>query len=54
MPYKMHKVKGGYSVTSPHGKKAKKTTKRKAQAQMNLLRGIKHGWHPTGKKARGR
>ena len=23
------------------------TTKEKAHAQMNLLRGVEHGWHPT-------
>ncbi len=23
----------------------------KAQRQLNLLRGIEHGWEPTGKKA---
>jgi len=31
---------------------AKKTTKKKAQAQLNLLRGVEHGWKPTGNKAR--
>ena len=51
MPYKMKKV-DGYKVTSPHGTKAKHTTKAKAQAQMNLLRGVEHGWKPTGKPAR--
>ena len=50
MPYKEHKVKGGYSVTSPHGTKAKHTTKEKADAQMRLLRAVEHGWKPTGKK----
>ena len=50
MPYAMRKV-DGYKVTSPHGVKAKKTTKRKGQAQLNLLRAVKHGWKPTGKKA---
>ena len=47
MPYKKTKVKGGYKVTSDHGTKAKKTTLRKAKAQVRLLRGIKHGWVPT-------
>lgn len=52
MPVKVRKVKGGWRVT--HGGKvaAKKTTKAKAQAQSNLLRGIAHGWVPTGKKRR--
>jgi hypothetical protein len=41
----------GYSVSSPHGTKAKNTTKSKAEAQMRLLRGVEHGWKPTGKRA---
>lgn len=51
MPVKVTKT-DGYRVT--HGGKvsAKKTTKAKAKAQANLLRGIAHGWHPTGKPAR--
>lgn len=48
MPYKKRKV-DGYEVTSPHGKKAKKTTLRKAKAQIRLLNAIKHGWKPTGR-----
>ncbi len=48
MPYKLTRV-DGYKVTSPHGTKAKKTTKRKAEAQVRLLRGVEHGWKPTGK-----
>lgn len=47
MPYKMTKTDGKYKVTSPSGTRAKGTTKKKAQKQMNLLRGIKHGWKPT-------
>jgi len=48
----MRKVKGGYRVM--HGGKvsAKRTTKSKAKRQANLLRGIAHGWKPTGKKSR--
>ena len=51
MPVKIKKV-DGYKVT--HGSKvsAKKTTKEKAQAQARLLRGIEHGWKPTGKPAK--
>ena len=51
MPVRITKV-DGYKVT--HGGKvsAKKTTKAKAEAQANLLRGIEHGWKPTGKPAR--
>jgi len=49
MPEKISKVKGGYRVSTPHGVKAKKTTKAKAEAQARLLRAVEHGWHPTGK-----
>jgi hypothetical protein len=48
MPYTMQKVDGGYSVKSPHGTKAKKTSKKKAKSQVRLLRGVEHGWTPTG------
>ena len=53
MPVKIKKV-DGYKVT--HGGKvsAKKTTRKKAEAQARLLRGIERGWHPTGAKARTR
>ena len=49
MPVKIKKV-NGYRVT--HGGKvsAKSTSKKKAEAQANLLRGMAHGWVPTGKK----
>lgn len=51
MPYAIRKKPGGgYSVTSPHGTKAKGTTLAKAVKQKRLLEGIKRGWHPTGKK----
>lgn len=51
MPVKIRKV-DGYRVT--HGGKvsAKRTTATKAKRQANLLRGIEHGWKPTGKPAR--
>ncbi len=50
MPVKITKTNGKYKVT--HGGKvsAKGTTKAKAKAQANLLRGVAHGWKPTGKK----
>lgn len=51
MPVKIKKV-DGYRVTHGGKTSAKRTTKKKAQAQANLLRGIEHGWKPTGKKAR--
>jgi len=47
MPYTKTKV-NGYRVTSPHGVKAKKTTLRKAKAQVRLLQAVKHSdWRPT-------
>ena len=53
MPYKMKSVgKGKVKVTSPHGVKAKATTPAKAKRQINLLRGVEHGWKPTGAKAK--
>ena len=51
MPVKVRKV-NGYQVSTPGGVKAKKTTKKKAKRQANLLRAIEHGWKPTGKPAR--
>lgn len=51
MPYRITKT-DGYKVTSPHGTKAKSTTKAKAEAQVRLLRGVEHGFVPTGKSAR--
>ena len=50
MPEKVTKVKGGYRVSTPGGVKAKKTTKAKAESQARLLRGVEHGWKPTGKR----
>ena len=51
MPVKVNKTDGKYKVT--HGGKvsAKGTTKAKAESQARLLRGVEHGWKPTGKKA---
>jgi hypothetical protein len=52
MPVRISKVKGGYRVS--HGGKvsAKKTSKAKAKRQANLLNAVRHGWRPTGKRAR--
>jgi len=50
MPYKITKADGAYKVTSPHGTRAKHTTKAKAKKQVRLLNAVKHGWRPTGKK----
>ena len=52
MPVRIRKVKGGYRVSTPGGVKSRRTTKAKAQRQANLLRGVKHGWKPTGRRAR--
>ena len=51
MPVKVKKV-DGFQVS--HGGKvsAKGTSKAKAEVQANLLRGVAHGWKPTGKKAK--
>lgn len=51
MPVKIKKV-NGYRVTTPGGVKAKRTTKKKAKKQANLLRAVDQGWKPTGKPAR--
>lgn len=51
MPVKIRKV-DGYRVTHGGKTSAKSTTKTKAQRQANLLRGVSHGWKPTGKPAR--
>ena len=51
MPVRVRKV-NGYRVSTPGGVKAKSTTEAKARRQANLLRGIKHGFRPTGAKAR--
>lgn len=51
MPVKIKKLNGKYRVSTPHGVKAKHTTKKKAQAQKRLLNAVEHGWKPTGKPA---
>ena len=51
MPVRIKKV-NGYRVSTPHGVKAKHTTKAKAEAQKRLLYAVDHGWKPTGKKAK--
>ena len=47
MPVTIRKGKGGYSVRTPNMVHAKKTTKKKAEAQMRLLMAIEHGIKPT-------
>ncbi len=53
MPYTMTKV-DGYSVKGPSGTHAKRTTKKKAESQMRLLRMVEHGGVPRKAKRRGR
>lgn len=50
MPGHVAKV-DGYKTTWGGKTTAKKTTKKKAQSQLNLLRGVEHGWKPTGAPA---
>jgi len=52
MPVKVRKnKKGGYTVRTPGGVKAKNTTKAKAKKQKRLLNAVEHSdWRPTGKK----
>ena len=53
MPVKIQSVgKGKYRVSTPHGTKAKHTTKAKAERQKRLLNAVDHGWKPTGKPAK--
>ena len=42
MPVKITKSGGGYKVSTPHGIKAKHTTKAKAEAQQRLLNVVEH------------
>jgi hypothetical protein len=51
-PVKIKKVKGGYSVSTPSGVKAKRTTRKNAEAQRRLLQGVEHGMKPTKKKTK--
>jgi len=54
MPGQVAKV-DGYQTTwggKVVGLGKKKRSKKKAQAQLNLLRGVEHGWKPTGAPAR--
>jgi hypothetical protein len=52
MPVSIRKGRGGYSVRTPGGVKAKKTTKKKAEAQKRLLNAIEHGWKPSKRYTR--
>jgi hypothetical protein len=51
MPVKEKRLPSGkYRVSTPSNVHAKATTKKKADAQARLLRGVEHGWKPSGKK----
>ena len=51
MPYSMKKQPGGaYNVRSPYGVKGRNMTKENAMRQTRLLRGVGHGWKPSGGK----
>jgi len=52
MPVKIRKKDSKFTVRTPGGVKAKGTTKAKAERQARLLRGVEHGFVPTGKPAR--
>ena len=51
MPYK-RVGKTVYKKTDGLEKKGASKTTAKAKAHMNVLRGVEHGWVPTGKKRR--
>ncbi len=51
MPVKISKIGGGYRIRTPKMVHAKKTTKKKAMAQMRLLNAIEHSnWRPTKRR----
>ena len=54
MPYAIRKRGEKWVVINTETMDVKGThsTETKAQLQINLLRGIEHGWKPTGAKAR--
>lgn len=55
MPYQKRRLKSGkVRVTGPSGVHAKASTPENAEAQLNLLRAVDHGWKPTGKPGRKR
>lgn len=54
MPVTVRKKGKKYSVRTPHGVKAKSTTRKKAMAQKRLLNAVEHGWKPTKKRKKGR
>ena len=54
MPYAIEKHGDEWWVRNTETKqvKGRHDSQAKAQRQINLLRGVEHGWEPTGAKAR--
>ena len=54
MPYEIVKRGEKWLVRNKEAGHVKGThdSETKAQHQINLLRGVEHGWHPTGAKAK--
>lgn len=54
MPYAIRKSDNKFKVVNTETGKTKGThaSRAKAKDQVNLLRGVEHGWKPTGAKAR--
>lgn len=54
MPYDVEKRGNKWVVFNTETKqvKGRHDSEEKAQRQINLLRGVAHGWEPTGAKAR--
>jgi len=50
MPVKIKKKGKCYKVSTPHGTKAKCTSKKKANKQKRLLNAIEHGFKPKKRK----
>jgi hypothetical protein len=50
MPVTITQTKSGWKVSTPHGTKAKSTSKKKAMAQRRLLNAVENGWVPSKRK----
>lgn len=51
MPWTISKLPSGkYRVSTPHGVKARATSKSKAESQIRLLRAIEHGFVPKKRR----
>lgn len=47
MPIKIRKVKRGWRVTDRGRVTARRTSKKNAERQADLLRAVRHGWKPS-------